>query len=379
MPGMATVESPGLRVGSTPPQSVASRLLSLDALRGFTMICMIGEGFGLLYFQRNALIGPLANQFRHADWNISIPDGMHFWDLIQPFFMFVVGAVMPVSFARRWAAGETWQRSLMHVLRRSALLILFGLVARSCQARRPVLDLINVLAQIAFTYLIAFLVLRKHWTVQAGVAFAMLAAHWALYQFAQAPGVIGPWVKDGNIGWYLDGLVLHKHWSGSYATINCISSAANTIFGVLAGELLTRDMRQGRKLQILTAAGVCGVFVGILLGGAIPINKKIWTASFAIYSTGFTLLALALFYWIFDVKQKRAWGTLFVIVGSNSIFIYLFHEILHRYLFSGAMFVMQAAVNWQPAVGRMFAAWLVIAVELLVCWMLYRRRVFLRI
>ena len=376
---MATVESAGVRLGTTPTPRESTRLLSLDALRGFTMICMIGEGFGLLYFQRSSIIGPISNQFRHVDWNISLPGGIHFWDLIQPFFMFVVGAVMPVSFARRWASGETWPRSLIHVLRRCALLILFGLIARSCQARRPVLDLINVLAQIAFTYLIAFLVLRKHWTVQAGVALGLLVLHWALYQFAQAPGVAGPWIKDGNIGWYLDGLVLHKHWSGSYATINCISSAANTIFGLMTGELLMSGMRQARQLQILTAGGLGGVLLGIAMSAVIPLNKKIWTASFAIYSTGFTLLAVALFYWIFDVKQKRAWGKLFVIVGSNSIFIYLFHEILHRYLFSGALFIMSAAVNWQPAVGRMFAAWLVIAIELLVCWVLYRRRVFLRI
>ena len=376
---MATVESAGVRLGTTPEQRVSTRLFSLDALRGFTMICMIGEGFGLLYFQKSSIIGPISNQFRHVDWNISIPGGMHFWDLIQPFFMFVVGTVMPVSFARRWASGETWPRSLIHVLRRCALLILFGLIARSCQARRPVLDLINVLAQIAFTYLIAFLVLRRHWTVQAGVALALLALHWALYQFGQAPGVAGPWIKDGNIGWYLDGLVLHKHWSGSYATINCISSAANTIFGLMTGELLMSGLPQARKLQILTGVGVGGVLLGIAMSGVIPLNKKIWTASFAIYSTGFTLLAVALFYWIFDVKQKRAWGKLFVIVGSNSIFIYLFHEILHRYLFSGAMFLLSMAVEWPPAGGRMFAAWLVIAVELLVCWVLYRRRVFLKI
>ena len=292
-----------------------------------------------------------------------IPDGLHYWDLIQPFFMFVVGAVMPVSFTRRWSAGEPWRRSLAHVLRRCALLILFGLIARSCQARRPVLDLINVLAQIAFTYLIAFLILRKHWSVQAGVAFALLALHWALYRFGHAPGVLGPWIKDANMGWYLDGLLLHKHWSGSYATINCVSSAANTIFGVMAGQLLIGAMRPARKLQILTVTGLCALLLGIAMGSVIPLNKKIWTASFAIYSTGFTLLAVALLYWIFDIKQKRAWGKLFVIVGSNSIFIYLFHEIFHRYLLSGAMFLLTGPITWQPALGRMLAVWVVIALR----------------
>ena len=104
---MATVESAGLRVGSTLPKRVCRAALSLEALRGLTMIGMIGEGFGLLYFRKTPIIGPLSNQFRQVDWNISIPDGMHFWDLILPFFNVRGSAVMPVSFARRWAAGET--------------------------------------------------------------------------------------------------------------------------------------------------------------------------------------------------------------------------------------------------------------------------------
>src|ERR1700694_2164372 len=157
MPQMAPVDyAQALRPERRLPagsNSASSRLSSLDAFRGFTMICMIGEGFGLLYFLKNPIIGPIANQFRHVDWTISIPGDIHFWELIQPFFMFIVGVVMPISFGRRWAAGEPWSRSLLHVLRRSALLILLGLIARSCQAKRPVLDLINVLAQIAFTSL----------------------------------------------------------------------------------------------------------------------------------------------------------------------------------------------------------------------------------
>jgi len=162
-------------------QAGAGRVLSIDAFRGFTMICMIGEGFGLLHFRNNPVIAPIAAQFQHVDWNMSIPHDLHFWDLIQPFFMFIVGAVMPISFARHWAAGEPWTRSLLHVLRRSALLILFGLIARSVQANKPVIDLINVLAQVAFTYLVAFLLLRKHWTVQGAVALGLLALDWAVH------------------------------------------------------------------------------------------------------------------------------------------------------------------------------------------------------
>ncbi len=361
------------------PQPGPGRLLSIDAFRGFTMICMIGEGFGLAHFARNPTFAPIAAQFQHVDWNISIPADLHFWDLIQPFFMFIVGVVMPISFARRWAAGETWTRSLRHVLRRSALLILFGLIARSIQANRPVIDLINVLAQIAFTYLVAFLLLRKSWKVQGAVALGLLALHWAIYQFATAPGVAGPWVKDANIGWYLDRLALHKNWSGSYATINCLSSAANTIFGVMAGELLVSSLPLARKMRVLAITGVLGIVAGFALSAFIPLNKKIWTASFAIYSTGMTLLALLLFYWICDIKARRKWAAMFLVVGANSIFIYLFHEILHRWLTQTALVFLGWTVGlWGPG-GKALVTLAVIAFEIYVCYWLYRRRIFFKI
>jgi len=373
----ATWSSSSVETGAS---QATGRVLSIDAFRGFTMIFMLGEGFGLGYFSKDGgVLGALAAQFQHVDWNISIPHDLHFWDLIQPFFMFIVGLVMPLSFARRWAAGETWGQSLRHVLKRSALLILFGLIARSIQHNKPFLDLINVLAQIAFTYLVAFLVLRASWTVQGGVALGLLAIHWAIYQFGSGPGVAGPWVRDANMGWYLDKLVLHQNWDGSYATINCLSSAANTIFGVMAGKLLVSAMPLAKKVRVLAIAGVLGVAAGFALSPAIPLNKKIWTASFTLYSAGMTFLALLLFYWIFDVKHKRKWAVPLVIVGANSIFIYLFHEILHRWLGQTATIFLQWSIDlWGPG-GKAIRTLALIAFELYVCVWLYRRRIFFKL
>ncbi|MEO8025469.1 MAG: DUF5009 domain-containing protein [Bryobacteraceae bacterium] len=354
------------------------RLLGLDAFRGFTMVMMIAEGFGLRYFRDNAWIAPIATQFSHTDWSFHGWE-MHFWDLIQPFFMFIVGAVMPISFARRWEKGETWNASLAHVLKRSALLILCGLVARSVQANRPNLDLINVLAQIAFTYLVAFLVLRKPWQMQLGVALGLLAVHWAIFQFVVAPGVQGPWVKDANIGWFLDKAVLGKNWGGSYATINCLSSAANTIVGVIAGKLLVSRQDESRKLRILLLAGAAAILLGTLLDAAIPLNKKVWTASFAIFSTGWTLWALALFHWICDVRGRVQWAWLFMMVGANSIFIYLFHEILGGWVGRTTLIFLWWSVDlWGPA-GRMLNAIAAISLQCALCVWLYRRKIFFKL
>lgn len=350
------------------------RVYSIDAFRGFTMVCMIAEGFGLLYFLNHPILGSIAGQFRHAEWH-----GMTAWDLIQPFFMFIVGAVMPISFVRRWAAGESWGQSLVHVLRRCALLIAFGLLARSIQAGRPVIDLINVLAQVAFTYFVAFLVLRKNWKFQGAAALGLLAVHWAAYQFASAPGIQGPWVRDANLGWYLDNLILGKTWGGSYTTINCVSSAANTIFGVMAGAMLVSTIPAARKMRILALTGAACIAAGLALDPFIPIIKKIWTASFAIYSTGFTLLALLLFYWVCDLVKQRAWAKVFVVVGSNSIFIYLFHEILHRWMHqTGLVFTAWAIDLWGDP-GKALNVWLVIAFQIWLCFWLYKRKIFFKL
>lgn len=352
----------------------AGRLLSLDAFRGITMVLMLSEGFGLGVFSESPILGALARQLDHQEWH-----GMNVWDLIQPFFMFIVGVAIPFSFAKRWEKGESWQDSLIHVLKRCALLIFWGLVARSLPSAKPNFDVINVLAQVSVGYLIAFLILRKSYLVQGLTAAALLIATWLIYQFAAAPGVQGPWVRDANIGWYLDGLLFHKHWGGSYATLNCIPSAANVIFGLMAGKLLHSTVSPARKIRSLLAYGAVGVVVGLALDPVIPIIKKIWTPSFALYSAGYTLWTLAFFYWICDIKQKRTWAQLFVIVGSNSIFIYLFHEILHRWMNQTAHGMTAWASGWLGPWQEVVAICSVLVFEIYVCYWLYQRRIFFKL
>ena len=338
------------------------------------MIWMISEGLNLSVFKSDPHLGWLAWQFHHMEWH-----GMTAWDLIQPFFMFIAGVAMPFSFSRRWAAGEPWSQSLRHVLKRCALLIFWGLVARSIGAGKPNLDLINVLAQLSFTYLVAFLLLRFDWKVQLSAGLGLLALHTAIYELATAPGVQGPWIQDANIGWWLDKTILGKNWGGSYATINCISSAFNTVAGMMAGSLLFGEGAVQKKLKTLIVIGAACIAIGLALDPVIPIIKKIWTASFAIYSLGFTLLALSVFYWICDVQLSRRWAQLLVIVGANSIFIYLFHECLHRWIDSSA----KAFLGWtQPWLGP----WTTILIglagvvfQIYVCIWLYRRQIFFKL
>lgn len=356
------------------PQYASERIVSVDAFRGFTMFCMFAGPFGLDAFESSGWLAPILWQLDHEPWA-----GVRFWDLIQPFFMFIVGVVMPWSFARRWARGETWQASLVHVLKRAALLIAWGLIARSVQAQRPVIDLINVLAQIAFTYTVAFLVLRKSWRFQLTTGVALLALHTLAYVLWAGSTAGGPWARDANFGQWLDMQLLGKNWGGSYATINCLSSAFNTILGVVAGTLLFSRASAQRKFQIFATAGVVLVAAGLALHPWIPVIKKIWTASFALVSGGLTLLALLIFYWVCDVAGRHRWATLFVAIGANSIFIYLFHEILGRWMRQTAPVFTSWAEPWIGAFAPFTAAWLAIALQVYLCWWLYERRIYLKL
>lgn len=358
--------------------AAVDRLYSLDAFRGFTMVWMFSMAFGLHHVKNESVLGlplePLARQFTHADWQ-----GMNAWDLIQPFFMFIVGVAMPYAFARRDAAGQSRGAQLLHVLKRCAMLLLLGTMARSIRANQPTLDLINVLGQLSFTYLAAYMVLRLGWKAQAAAAGLLLGVHWALYQFIGAPGSAGPWEKNANFGWWLDGVVLGKHWGGGYATINMLSSAANTIFGVMAGQWLRAEATAQQKIRGLALAGVASLAAGAALDPFIPIIKKIWTLSFALFSNGFCLLALALFYWVCDVRMIRRWAHLFAIVGMNSIFIYLFHEIMYRWMKETAMVFFGWAVGWWGAWGSALVENVIVAFQIYLCWWLWRRRIFFKL
>lgn len=356
-----------------------TRLYSLDVFRGLTMVWMFSNGFGLQYFKDDQTIGPVARQFTHAAW-----EGMFAWDLIQPFFMFIVGVAMPFALAARSALGrEDLASGWVRVLRRSALLILLGTLARSVIFRVPTLDLINVLGQIAFTYVFAFTVLKAGWRAQAGLAAALLIAHTALFTLVHPEGVTSSWERGTNLGAWLDKLILGKNWGGGYVTINFLSSAANTIFGVMAGWVLIDDRRKpGEKIGKLAGWGVAGIAAGLLLWQWIPLIKKIWTASFALYSTGFSLLALAFFYWLLDVRRQypkpAGWSAIFAMVGANSIFIYLFHEVLYGFVQSAGRALL-GQVNAANALPWMLFEWAFIGIEIAVCYWLYQRRLFFKV
>ncbi len=367
------------------------RFVSLDFFRGVTMFLLVGEATELYSLLRSpafqgSVLGFIGWQLEHHEWN-----GLHFWDLIQPFFMFIVGVAMPFSFARRWEAGETWGESLKHALRRSALLLLFGWGLYCIGPGRITFQLWNVLAQLSVTYLVAFLLMRKPARVQIGVTILLLVATELLYRLWPVPGFDQPFVPDHNFGSWMDYLLMGQLSRGHWVAINALPTTAHTMWGVLAGQVIRSARLPMQKLKILGLAGVIGLVVGYALDPALvlghgitpitPVIKRICTSSFVIVSGGWCLIGLALSYWFIDVKNFRRGVLFFNVVGMNSLFIYLVTNT------GGADWFQRMA---KPFVHGLFA-WAAdpypeVATSLVVwamlwglCYWMYKRRIFIKI
>jgi len=307
--------------------SAEQRLLSLDVFRGLTMFLLIAEGPGFFeLFSRpefeGTILHAIGTQFQHHPWN-----GLRFWDLIQPFFMFIVGVAMPFSFAKRWERGDSWKQTFGHAVKRSLILFTLGWAICSIGSGRITFELWNVLTQLSVTYLIAFLFMRKPIKTQFFFTLGILLVTELLYRLWPVAGYNQPFVADHNFGSWMDLVLMGKLSKGHWVAINALPTTAHTMWGVLAGLLLKSPRKETQKIKILIIAGLMGVVVGYTLNPITPIIKRICTSSFVIVSGGWALIALAVFYWLVDVRKIHRVPLFFAIVGMNPLFIYLFNHV----------------------------------------------------
>ena len=353
---------------------MGGRLVSLDAYRGFIMLLLVADGFGFAVLQHYPRWAWLAAQVDHAPW-----EGCTFWDLIQPAFTFMVGVAMPFAFARRMAQGATNWGVFRHVAYRSFMLIVLSNIYSNWDAEDSHLafQLINVLCQIAFGYMICFLITRMRFRYQVAAALAMLAGYWAL--FAIFPGSAGPWSMTGNIGAVIDLKVLGYNYSGYYTTINFIGNAVTILFGCWTGMLLRSAKSHAYKLTVLAACAVAGLALGWALAPFNPMVKRLWTASFTFFSAGWVILMLVVFYWLIDVKRVQRWTFPLVVVGMNSIFIYSLGQIGLKGWLDGGLEKFTKNFAFLGDLGAIPQHILVLAFMWYACYWLYQRKIFFKI
>ena len=393
-----------------PPALPAGRLVSLDAFRGLIMLTLLFGGVfqSLKDYNSVSTLGGkvvwdwrwLPEQNGHVAW-----EGCVYWDLIQPSFMFIVGVAMPISMANRYAAHTPRLLQFLRVLSRAAKLILLGVILDNFGAKEWNFGFIRVLQQIAIGYVLAFFVVGRGFLVQGIAAAVILIGYNIFWMYNGHNGPGGPWAKEGiNIGTFVDDKVLSvwdrillswregslsaginthipgRNYSGNYVMLNAIPATATMIFGVMAGTLLQSKRPPQRIALILLIAGVIGVALGALLGIWFPLIKKIWTPSFAIYSSGLVAILLAVFYWLIDVVKWKGWAFPLVVVGMNSIAAYCMGGLFGGWFRSLtgtwiSPLELELGKVWFPVFQRcLFAicAWCVL-------YWLYRRRIFFRL
>jgi heparan-alpha-glucosaminide N-acetyltransferase len=416
------------------------RLRSLDVYRGLIMVTLAFTGFGLaetalhhlLAGGNSAIWGKVHYQFEHTQWV-----GCSYWDLIQPSFMFMVGVAMAFSYAKREQKGQSYRGMLRHAVMRSLVLIFLGIFLVSNWERSTLWSLMNVLTQIGLGYTFLFLLWRRPFALQLAAAAAILVGTWYLYtlypyagidinkgapevgvskEWAQAhlADVPPAWHKNANVGHAIDVHLLNwfprtepfVYNRGGYQTINFIPSLATMLFGLMAGGLLRSGQSASRKLLILVLAGSAGLALGLVLDryGICPLIKRIWTPSWALFSAGWCFLILASLYALVDVLGWHRWSFPLIVVGVNSIAIYCMGQLLKPWTartweihYAGIRPWIRKAIEPLPAsVGENYfgdnlflalgplnepfvKACLVGLAFWLICWYMYRHKIFIRI
>ncbi|MEA1784800.1 DUF5009 domain-containing protein [Arenibacter sp. GZD96] len=310
------------------------RLFSLDVFRGLTMFLLVAEAAGFHHHfyemvKESPFWASIAEQLHHHPWR-----GLRFWDLIQPYFMFIVGVAMPFSLRKRLVEGNR-KSVTQHILKRCFLLFAFGVLLHCVYSQALVWELWNVLVQLAFTILIAYALMELPHKTQLLFSAGLLVLIEIAYRMYNPQD---PYTHGTNFGSWTDLLFMGKINDGGWVTINFIPTAAHTIWGVVCGQMLLSGKSPAEKLKPI----IIGGFIILVLGFTLdllhitPMIKRVATSSFTLASGGFALLTLALFYWWIDVKNnQKKWLRIFSVVGTNSIFIYLFAETVGHQWFTG--------------------------------------------
>jgi predicted acyltransferase len=321
--------------GSQKPQASPERLLSLDTFRGFTMFWIVGgEGLmlGIQHLGHNRVIDLIVRELNHTPWI-----GLRFEDCIWPSFMLMVGVSVPFSLARR-SVTQTENQQSAHAIQRAVVLFLLGSVRESLFLHTPsFIELSSALQPIAVAYLVAFLVAKKSWRFHAGLAAGILAGYACLLAFVPAPGVpAGSYVLNHNLVHSVDIALLGQHrwdtwpyrdegWGTFLSTIPTIST---TLFGLVIGKLLLAARSKAGSAKVIGGMGAIFLALGFGLSRVIPIEMKMWTASYGLASAGVACLELLFFFWLVDMACCRKWTVIFRPFGMNAVFIYMLCSII---------------------------------------------------
>ena len=361
----------------------STRIVSLDALRGFTMFWIIGAGAFFRTLPQVIdlpLFRWLSTQFIHAPWN-----GFRFYDLIFPLFMFISGVAIPFSIGRQSEKGACKREIIFKAAKRSLILVVFGVIYNNkfsfdfAQMRYA-----SVLGQIGVAYFFAVLIYTLN-DVKRQVFWiiGILLGFWAAMTLIPVPGVgAGVLTPEGNFSGYIDRLLLPGTlYRGTYdpqGLLLMISAIAVTAIGSLGGSFLKNSkFSDMRKIVMMTLAGIGLVLISLIWNVWYPINKEIWSSSYNVLTAGLSLVLFAAFYYLIDVRHFKKWAFPLIVMGLNSITIYLAHRMINFQYTSD--FILAGILSISGPYGSLVSIAGAVVIQFAFLYILYRKKIFLKI
>lgn len=370
---------------NTPPGVDAQRLVSLDVFRGMTIAAMTLVNNPGTW---EHIYWPL----EHAQWHGWTPT-----DLVFPFFLFIVGVAIPLAFGKRVELGGTKRDLYMKVIKRSLIIFAIGLFLNAFpRFNFEMLRIPGVLQRIAVCYLLASLIfLNTRVRMQIAITVGLLIVYCILVNYIPAPGFLaGDLTKEGSLPSFIDRVVFGRHvWSQAKVydpegILSTVPALATALIGVLTGAWLRTEKTRYEKAAGMFVLGAACIAVGWGWNAFFPINKALWTSSYVLFTGGLALQFLSLCYWLIDIKGYRKWAKPFEIFGVNAIALYVGSGIMADLLGVikvqgmplGAWIYSHGFASWLPEVDASLAfAISFVLFWLLLMWLLWRRRIFLRI
>ena len=366
------------------------RLQSLDALRGFDMLFIMGgaaivKAFYILI--PNGLFETLAKSMEHPQWN-----GLSHHDTIFPLFLFIAGISFPFSFANHIEKGNSQFSIYKTVIRRGIILTIMGILYNGFfNLDFANMRIASVLARIGLAWMIGALIyMNTGLKARIILVASILVGYWLLIGFISAPDApagTDPLSMQGSLVGYIDrlflpGILLSGGIHDPEGILGLIPSTATALIGMLTGDYI-RKQKEGltpsKKVIKMILYGISLIIIGYLWDIVFPINKNLWSSSFVCVVGGYSLIMFSIFYYIIDVRNHRRWSFFFVVIGMNSITIY-WAQLIMKYRHDIPDFFLGGITKMLPltaqplinAVGYMFTCWLFL-------YFLYRQKIFLKI
>jgi predicted acyltransferase len=362
------------------------RLVSLDVFRGITIA-------GMILVNNPGSWEHIYWPLEHAAWSGWTPT-----DLVFPFFLFIVGVSITLALGKRVELGGSNRDVYLKIIKRTLIIFAIGLFLNGfpyfglAELRIP-----GVLQRIAVCYFFASIIfLNTKVRTQIAIVIGLLLFYWLLVKFVPAPGyAAGDLTKEGSLPSYVDRTVFGAHvWAQAKVydpegLLSTIPAIATTLIGVLTGHWLRTEKTRYEKAAGMFVVGAICVAIGWAWNAFFPINKALWTSSYVLFTGGLGLQFLAFCYWLIDIKGYRRWAKPFEVFGLNAIALYVVADLIASLLglikigggdSLGGWIYDHVFASWASPVNASLAfAICFVLVCLGLMWILYRRRIFLKV